>query len=127
MPVNLVVDPSREQTSNDVKQFCHKVGTTLRILEESTKWANRAERYIGIFKESIRQDMRIANSPLCLWDYCAERRALIHNEVVVESPPVITFFWCEILIDPVYNSMCWAWSVFLYQFPVYYYYVVAYF
>ena len=52
---------------------------TLKVLEESTQWANRAERYIGMFKESVRQDTRLANSPICLWDYCAERRVRIHN------------------------------------------------
>ena len=52
---------------------------TLRVLEESTQWANRAELYIGLLKEAIRKDLRTSNCPLVLWDYCAERRALIHN------------------------------------------------
>ena len=79
VPMTLVVDPSREQTSQDIKRYCHQVGTHLRILEESTQWANRAERYIGLFKEGIRRDLSESNSPMRLWDYCAERRALIHN------------------------------------------------
>ena len=79
VPVSLVCDPSGEQTSKDVRKFCHQVGTTLRVLEESTQWANRAELYIGIFKESIRKDLSASNSPMKLWDYCAERRARIHN------------------------------------------------
>ena len=40
VPSTLVVDPSGEQTSKEVKHFCHQVGTTLRILKESTQWAN---------------------------------------------------------------------------------------
>ena len=79
VPLDMVCDPSGEQTSNDVKTFCNQIGMTLKVLEESTQWANRAERYIGMFKESVRQDTRLANSPICLWDYCAERRARIHN------------------------------------------------
>jgi hypothetical protein len=79
VPESLILDPSGEQTSKDVKRFCHQVGTTLRILEESTQWANRAELYIGLFKESIRKDLSKSNSPMRLWDYCAERRARIHN------------------------------------------------
>ena len=51
----------------------------MRILEESTQWANRAELYIGLLKEAIRKDMRSKNSPLVFWDYCAERRVIIHN------------------------------------------------
>ena len=78
-PNTLVVDPAGEQTSNNVRKLCNQVGTTLRILEESTQWANRAELYIRILKEAIRQDIKKSNCPMVLWDYCAERRALIHN------------------------------------------------
>ena len=49
VPTTLVVDPSGEQRKKEVKKFCHQVGTTLRILEESTQWANRAELYVGLF------------------------------------------------------------------------------
>ena len=79
VPVSLVVDPSGEQTSRLVRRFCNQIGTTLRILEESTQWANRAELYIGLLKTAVRRDMRESHSPLVLWDYCAQRRALIHN------------------------------------------------
>ena len=34
--IALVVDPSEEQTSKDVRRFCNQVGTILRVLEEST-------------------------------------------------------------------------------------------
>ena len=79
VPICLVVDPAREQTSKKVRRFCNQVGTTLRILQESTQWANRAELYIGFLKESVRKDMRRTNSPMKLWDHCAERRVAIHN------------------------------------------------
>ena len=79
VPISLVVDPSGEQTSRLVRRFCNQVGTTLRILEESTQWANRAELYIGLLKKAIRRDLRESNCPMVLWDYCAQRRALIHN------------------------------------------------
>ena len=79
VPDALVVDPSGEQTSASVRKFCHQIGTTLRILEEGTQWANRAELYIGLFKEAVRKDLRESHAPLVLWDYCAERRARIHN------------------------------------------------
>ena len=98
VPVTMVVDPSGEQTSKKVKKFCHQVGTSLRILEESTQWANRAELYIGIFKEAIRKDLHRTNSPMCLWDYCAERRMRIHNvtprdlfQLNGNTPTVATF------------------------------------
>ena len=34
VPEILVVDPSGEQTSKSIRQFCIQVGTTLRLLEE---------------------------------------------------------------------------------------------
>ena len=64
VPLYLIVDPHKCQKSKEVRQFCHKIGTTLRVLEESTQHADRAELYIGLFKEAIRKDMREAHSPL---------------------------------------------------------------
>ena len=77
--IALVVDPSGEQTSKNVRRFCNQVGNTLRVLEESTQWANRVELYIGLFKQAIRKDLSGSDSPMVLWNYCTERRALIHN------------------------------------------------
>ena len=56
-PEVLVADPHMNQKSREVKDFCNKIGTTLRILEQSTQFANRAELYIGLLKEAIRKDM----------------------------------------------------------------------
>lgn len=56
-------------------QFCHKIGTTLKILEESTQWANCADLFVGLLKKTVRKDVKEANSPLVLGDYCAELRA----------------------------------------------------
>ena len=73
VPVSLVVEPSGEQNSKGVQKFCHQVVvTTLKILEESTQWANHAEFCIGLFKESIRKDISKTDCPMKLWDYCAE-------------------------------------------------------
>ena len=77
--IDLVVGPPGEQTSKHVRKFCNQVDTTLRILEESTQGANRAELYIGLLKKAIRKDLLNSDSPIILWDYCAQRRALIHN------------------------------------------------
>ena len=58
------------------------MGTTLRVLEEGTPWANKAELYIGLMKEAVRKDMKESNCPLPFWDYCLERRARINNLLV---------------------------------------------
>ena len=76
-PNCFVYDPHANQKSKEVRDFCHSIGITLRILEERTQHANRAELYIGLLKEAVRKDMRETNSPLRLWCYCAERRASI--------------------------------------------------
>ena len=57
--------------------FCNKIGTTLRLLEQKTQWANRAELYVGLMKEAVRKDIKLTGSPLVLWDYAAERRVAI--------------------------------------------------
>ena len=79
VPDSLVVDGHRSLQSGQVRRFCDQVGTTLRILEAHTPWANRAELYIGILKEAVRKDLRASNAPMVLWDYAMERRARIHN------------------------------------------------
>ena len=67
-PTVLVVDPARTQKKAAVKEYCLKIGTKLKVLEESTQFANRAELYGGLHKEGIRGDMREANAPLVFWD-----------------------------------------------------------
>ena len=70
-------DSHPTQKKRDVKEFCVQIGTTLRVLEAETQWANQAELYVGLLKKANRKDMRATGSPLVLWDYCMERRALI--------------------------------------------------
>jgi hypothetical protein len=78
-PDAIIADPSGEQTSQPLRKFCNEIGTTLRVLEQGTQWANRAELYIGLMKEATRKDMKDADCPLVFWDYCLERRARINN------------------------------------------------
>jgi hypothetical protein len=77
----LVMDGHKAQVNLETKKFCNEVGTILRKLEVGTPWANRAELYIGLLKEATRKDLRRSNAPMALWDYCIERRALIHNAI----------------------------------------------
>ena len=78
-PDALITDAAKAETSKAMRQFCNEIGTTLRVLEEGTPWANKAELYIGIIKEAVRKDMKDSNCPLAFWDYCVERRARINN------------------------------------------------
>ena len=76
-PEVLVCNPHPTQMQRKVKEFCTQIGTTHRILEARTQWANRAELYVGLIKETTRKDMQVTGSPLVIWDYCMERRAPI--------------------------------------------------
>ena len=60
-------------TSGALREMFHKIGTTLRVLKEGTPWANTAELYIGLLKESVSKDMKESNAPLVFWYYCVER------------------------------------------------------
>ena len=75
------MDAHPAQTSSDARRLCSQGGTIMKVLEQGTPWANRAELYIGLLKEATNKDLRACNAPLCLWDYCLERRVMIHNAV----------------------------------------------
>ena len=79
VPTTLVCDPHATQKSAAVRKFLYEVGTTLRVLERATQWANLAERFIGLLKNGVRADLRESDAPLVLWDYCMERRVQIMN------------------------------------------------
>lgn len=78
-PEAIVYDASGEQTSCEVKQFLDSIGTALRVHEEGTLWANRAEQYIGIIKAAVCKDILDLDSPLALWNSCVERQACVNN------------------------------------------------
>ena len=77
--MQLIIDPSGEQTSNESKKTVHDICLDMHWLEESTQWDNSAENYSGILKEAICQDLLESNTPLVVQDYCADWRARVHN------------------------------------------------
>ena len=66
VPIALVFNPAREQTSKAVCKFYNQVRTTFPILEESIQWANHIELYIRLFKKVIRKDLQKSNCPMVL-------------------------------------------------------------
>lgn len=78
-PSLLICDSHQAQQSDAVRRFCHKIGTSLKLLEEGSQWSNRAELYIGLFKEVIWKDIHSSECPLIFWNYCAQHRAQVHN------------------------------------------------
>ena len=43
-PDAIISDGAREQTSDDLRRFLQSIGTSLRVLEEGTPWANKANK-----------------------------------------------------------------------------------
>ena len=79
VPLSLILDPSGEQTYDKVTKMCHKMGTTLNILEESTHNSNLAERYVSLNKNLMRKYLQKLDAPMVLWYFCAERRMCINK------------------------------------------------
>jgi hypothetical protein len=65
-PEALIADAARAQKAEAVRHFCNGIGTTLRVLEEGTPWANKAELYIGLVKEAVLKDMKESDCPLAM-------------------------------------------------------------
>ena len=78
-PDAIICDATSDQKSKSLQNFLGKIGTTLIILGEGTPWANKAELYIGLIKESVQKDIKDSNCPLTFLDYSVERRACINN------------------------------------------------
>ena len=47
-PEILVCDPHTSHKSFEVKDFCNKIGTTLKLLYQGTQCANLTELYVGL-------------------------------------------------------------------------------
>jgi hypothetical protein len=45
-PEAIICDDAGEHTSHSLRKFCNEIGTTMKVLEEGTPWANKAELYI---------------------------------------------------------------------------------
>ena len=79
VPDAIICDGAKAQVMGESKKICQEVGTTIRQLERNSPWSNRAELYIGLLKRAIRKQLKKSNCPLALWDFCAQRCALVNN------------------------------------------------
>ena len=77
VPKTLVIDSAKAETSDEVKQFCINIVTTLKSLEQGTLWANLAKLQISMLTSNVSKDMTENNSPIKIWDNCAERCASV--------------------------------------------------
>ena len=65
-PKAFIVHPHPYYKINELRTLLNKVGTTLRVLEESTQHSDRAELYIGLMENDVLKDMLETNSPMRL-------------------------------------------------------------
>ena len=54
------------QNKSSVKRSCDQVSAKLNILENVAPWKNISKLYIGLFKETVRKDMKESNSQMVL-------------------------------------------------------------
>ena len=85
-PDAIILDAASEKTSKALRKYCSDIGTTLRYLEEGTSWANKAELFIGLIKDTVRKYMKESDWPLSFWGYCVQRRSRINNRFLSENP-----------------------------------------
>ena len=78
-PKAITMESSRKDTFQEAKQFLNHIGTTLRVLEEGTMWANKVELFIELLKETLRKDMNEVDLPLVFCDYCLKRIAKVYE------------------------------------------------
>ena len=79
VPDAIICDQGKEQIEGESQKLLRDSGTIIRRIEPNTPRANRAERYVGMFKQSVRNLLHETNCPIRLWDYAAEYQAHINN------------------------------------------------
>ena len=66
VPDAIICDQGGEQVGGESRKLLRQCGTVVRRLEPNTPWSNRAERYIGMFKQAIRDLLQETNCPMRL-------------------------------------------------------------
>ena len=72
VPTKLILDPIGEHGSGEVRKFAKECAMAIQLLEESTQWADLAEKYIGILKAAVLKDLHDSFCPMKLWCYAVE-------------------------------------------------------
>ena len=79
VPTKLILDHAGEHGSGEVRKFAKECSMAINLLEESTQWADLAEKYIGILKATVLKDLHDSFCPMKLWCYAVEYRTAVHN------------------------------------------------
>ena len=79
VPEAIICDQCREQVQGESLKLMRESGTLVKQIEPNTPWSNRAERYIGMFKQTVTDLLHNTNCCIRLWDYCVEFQAWVNN------------------------------------------------
>jgi len=85
VPPAIICDYALEQVAGRAKKICDECDCDIRVLEKGTQWANRAERFVKIFKDVVVRDLKESNCPMVLWCYCLQRRSEINNATAADN------------------------------------------
>ena len=105
MPNAFIFDHFGYQTPAVVHAFCHKIGTTLLILEKRTQHTDRAKLYIGLLKEAVYKDFSDPHALIRIWWYFAERRAALSNLIAKKIQTRTQLHWVSLGIYPNYVNL----------------------
>ena len=83
--MSLILTLEGRQRERKLKTTANEIDLPLKFLEKESQWANLTESYIGLLKPEFRYDVHKSDSPIVFWDYCAERRALINNNLTAKD------------------------------------------
>ena len=75
VPSELHTDGAGEMVHGEWNTLCQRYKIYRTYTEPHSPWQNIAERAGGVIKAKTRDLMRKTNTPLVLWDYCAEYTA----------------------------------------------------
>ena len=82
VPPVMIVDGSKEQTSNEFRRKLKEADCHLRQTEPYSPWMQAAEGAIRELKRGVTRKMTRTGSPKALWDHCIELEALIRSHTV---------------------------------------------
>jgi hypothetical protein len=86
IPKHLHTDGAKELTMGLWNQVCKEAGIKTTNTEKNSPWQNRTEVEIRELKKHIRRFMHRTNSPLCLWDFCAQYIIELCNRIARPLP-----------------------------------------
>ena len=85
VPTKSILNPIGEHSSGEVRKFAKECAMAIQLLEESTQWADLAEKYISILKAAVLKDLHDSFCPMKLWCYVVKYRNAVYNVTACDT------------------------------------------